>query len=75
MYTPCYAGFIPDRHLQCCEQIFLSASGVLADTQEALLGIYNLTGLHENRPFYTKILASSGQTFFFFYKTEGERDK
>jgi len=55
---------------RCCDSLFLSAGKVLAERQDALLGVYNWAGMANGRPFFTKPYYQ-GHLLYFFYKPEG----
>ena len=50
--------------------MFLSARGAIEENQGGLLGIYNYTGIHSNRPYYAKKFLND--TYYLFYKVEGK---
>ena len=70
-YPLCIFPFIVE---QCCDQLFLSANGSLAENQEGVLGIYNYTDIDEHgRPYYTKDLY--GTKFYLYYKvSQGKKN-
>lgn len=60
----------------CCAQIFVSSSGILANTQSATLGIYTMSSQRiagNPRPVYLK--SEGGQDYYLYYrdKEEGPR--
>ena len=55
---------------ECCDRVFLSARGAIEENQGGLLGIYNYTGVHNERPYYAKRFHND--TYYLFYKTESK---
>ena len=50
--------------------MFLSARGGIEQNQGGLLGIYNYTGIHNKRPYYSKDFLND--TYYLFYKIKGK---
>ena len=59
-----------DAVQECCSQVFLSARGGIEQNQGGLLGIYNYTGIHNKRPYYSKDFLND--TYYLFYKIKGK---
>lgn len=58
---------------QCCSQVFLSSSGILSDTQSAVLGIYTKTNTkiaNNSHPVYVKHQKEDSQYFLYFRNKE-----
>ena len=65
--------------LNCCEQLYLSAKGILADNYAPLLGIYSYMGPWDNEtPVYSKtieIWTDSGldeKRYYLVHETNGK---
>ena len=59
-----------DEVQECCSQVFLSARGTIENNQGGLLGLYNYTGIHNNRPYYAKMIPFLNDTYYLFYKID-----